>query len=91
MHWHFVDNRHTEALLRAARQDMGVSIISPNDLAGRLFDPSPKLARLCQPLSPMAFNALDCLARDEIHTLCLAEAHAHLKGEPVKRLSQSED
>ena len=50
---------------------MGVFIISPNDKGGKLYEAPPKLTRLCEPLSPMIFNDLYCLARPEIHTLSI--------------------
>ena len=53
---------------------MGVFIISPNDKGGKLYDPPPKLTKLCAPLSPMQFNDLYCLARPEIHTLSCGAA-----------------
>jgi len=48
---------------------MGVFIISPNDKGGKLQEPSPKMAELCAPLTPMQFNDLYCLERSEVHTL----------------------
>lgn len=71
LHWYFVNDLNWPAVEAAARQDMGVFIISPNDKGGKLYDPPQKLATLCHPLSPMAFNDLYCLARPQIHTLSL--------------------
>ncbi len=69
LHWYFVNESNDPALAAAARQDMGVFIISPNDKGGKLYDPPDKLRRLCDPLTPMQFNDLYCLRRPEVHTL----------------------
>ena len=74
LHWYFVNDLNWAAVQEAARRDMGVFIISPNDKGGKLYEPPPKLAQLCQPLSPMAFNDLYCLARPEVHTLSIGAA-----------------
>lgn len=63
---------------------MGVFIISPNDKGGKLYAPPPKLSDLCKPLSPMIFNDLYCLGREEVHTLslgasCPGDFDEHLK------------
>lgn len=71
LHWYWINTINTPAIEEAARQDSGVFIISPNDKGGKLYEPSPKLARLCEPLTPMAFNDLFCLLRSDIHTLSL--------------------
>ncbi len=69
LHWYFVNELNWAAVEAATAKDMGVFIISPNDKGGRLYSPPEKMARLCQPLSPMQFNALFCLSRPQIHTL----------------------
>ena len=72
LHWYFVYNMfHTPMLEAAAKQNMGVLIISPNEKGGRLFDPPPKLKTLCEPLSPMQWNDLYCLSRPEVSTLSI--------------------
>lgn len=71
LHWYFVNDFNWPAIELAARHDMGVFIISPNDKGGKLYEPPPKLVELCRPLDPMAFNDLYCLARPEVHTLSL--------------------
>jgi predicted aldo/keto reductase-like oxidoreductase len=48
---------------------MGIFIISPNEKGGKLYEPPAKLVELCAPLSPMEFNDLYCLAREQVHTL----------------------
>ncbi len=69
LHWYFVNDLAWPAVEAATARDMGVFIISPNDKGGKLYTPSPKLAALCAPLTPMQFNALYCLARPQVHTL----------------------
>ena len=74
LHWYWVNQINWPAIEAATRRDMGVFIISPNDKGGKLYEPPEKLARLCAPLSPMAFNNLFCLLRPEVHTLSLGAA-----------------
>ncbi|MDC0299605.1 aldo/keto reductase [Verrucomicrobia bacterium] len=74
LHWYFVNDLNWSSVEAAADRDMGVFIISPNDKGGMLYDPPAKLAGLCDPLSPMAFNNLYCLARPQIHTLSIGAA-----------------
>jgi predicted aldo/keto reductase-like oxidoreductase len=75
LHWYFVYHPITwTSVEAAAKQDMGVFIISPVDKGGRLYEPPPKLIDLCQPLTPMAFNDLYCLCRPEVHTLSIGAA-----------------
>jgi hypothetical protein len=69
VHWYFVNDLNWAAIEAAHRLDMGVFIISPNDKGGKLYEPPPKMVELCAPLSPMIFNDLYCLGRQEVHTL----------------------
>jgi predicted aldo/keto reductase-like oxidoreductase len=69
LHWYFVNDLNWPAIEAAHQRDLGVFIISPNDKGGMLYSPPKKLADLCAPLSPMQFNDLYCLAREEVHTL----------------------
>jgi hypothetical protein len=69
VHWYFVNDLNRPAIEAAHRLDLGVFIISPNDKGGKLYEPPPKLVELCAPLTPMEFNDLYCLARQEVHTL----------------------
>jgi predicted aldo/keto reductase-like oxidoreductase len=69
LHWYFVNDLNWQAIEAARARDMGVFIISPNDKGGKLYQPPPRLAELCQPLTPMQFNDLYCLARPQVHTL----------------------
>lgn len=74
LHWYFVNDLNWPAIVAARERDMGVFIISPNDKGGKLYDPPKKLVDLCAPLSPMIFNDLYCLAREEVHTLSCGAA-----------------
>ncbi|MDX2226016.1 MAG: aldo/keto reductase [Verrucomicrobiae bacterium] len=74
LHWYFVNDLNWPSVVEAKKQDMGVFIISPNDKGGKLYAPPPLLRDLCQPLTPMQFNDLYCLCRDEVHTLSLGAA-----------------
>ena len=74
LHWYFVNDLNGASIKAANKRDMGVFIISPNDKGGRLYDPPKKLVDLCAPLTPMQFNSLYCLARNEVHTLSCGAA-----------------
>jgi predicted aldo/keto reductase-like oxidoreductase len=74
VHWYFVNDLNWPAIQAAAKLDMGVFIISPNDKGGKLYAPPRKLVDLCAPLTPMQFNDLYCLARPEVHTLSCGAA-----------------
>ena len=74
VHWYFVNDLNWSAVRAAAARDMGVFIISPNDKGGKLYEPPPKLVKLCAPLTPMQFNDLYCLLRPEVHTLSCGAA-----------------
>ena len=71
LHWYFVNEFTWPDVEAATRQDMGVFIISPNDKGGKLYEPPPKLVRLCTPLSPIVFNDLFCWSRPQVHTLSI--------------------
>ena len=74
LHYYFVNQPNLPAVNAAARRDMGVFIISPNDKGGKLYSPPPKLSRLCAPLTPMQFNDLFCLSHPQVHTLSIGAA-----------------
>jgi uncharacterized protein len=74
VHWYFVNDLNWPAIEAARCHDMGVFIISPNDKGGKLYSPPERLRHLCQPLTPMQFNDLYCLARPEVHTLSCGAA-----------------
>ena len=88
LHWYFVNDLNWSCIEAAARRDMGVFIISPNDKGGKLYAPPPKLAELCQPLSPMQFNALYCLNRPQVHTLSCGVAKPSDFDEHIAALEQ---
>ena len=69
VHWYYFLQRNFAAIQLAESLDMGVFIISPNDKGGQLFNPSAKLSQLCQPLTPIQFNARFCLQHSTVHTL----------------------
>lgn len=69
LHWYFVNELNAAALQAAARRDLGVFIISPNDKGGKLQDRPAKMAGLTAPFTPMQWNGLFCLSRPEVHTL----------------------
>ncbi len=74
VHWYLVNDLNWSSIEAAAKHDMGVFIISPNDKGGKLYSPPQKMVDLCQPISPMQFNDLYCLARPEVHTLSCGAA-----------------
>ena len=71
LHWYYINQQNWPAVEAATAADMGVFIISPANKGGMLYQPSAKLTELCQPLHPLVFNCLFCLAKPEIHTLSL--------------------
>jgi uncharacterized protein len=90
VHWYFVNNLNWPAVLAAHARDMGVLIISPNDKGGKLYEPSPKMAGLCAPLTPMQFNDLYCLARKQVQTLSCGVARPSDFDEHVQALEHYE-
>jgi hypothetical protein len=86
LHWYFVNDLNWASVLAANKRDMGLFIISPNDKGGLLYKPSPKLKKLCEPLSPMIFNDLYCLARPQVHTLSIGAAKPEDFDEHIKAL-----
>ena len=90
LHWYWVNTFNTPALEAATRHDLGVFIISPNDKGGKLYEPPEKVKALCQPLTPMQFNDLFCLAREDIHTLSVGAARPSDFDEHVDALRQYE-
>lgn len=85
LHWYLTNQLNAPAIEAAARHDMGVFIISPNDKGGQLYSPPAKLRELCHPLDPMVFNDLFCLSDPRVHTLSCGAARpedfdAHIAG-----------
>ncbi len=91
LHWYFVNDLNWPAVEDAAKQDMGVFIISPNDKGGKLYEPPAKLVDLCQPLTPMQFNDLYCLERPQVHTLSIGAARPSDFDEHVDALRYYDD
>jgi predicted aldo/keto reductase-like oxidoreductase len=87
LHWYFVYDLNWPAIEEATRHDMGVFIISPNDKGGKLYEPPAKLVSLCDPLSPMVFNDLYCLARPQVHTLSIGAAKPSDFDEHIRALA----
>ena len=71
LHWYYIFQKNWPAIEAAAARDMGIFIISPADKGGMLYQPPEKLMALCEPLHPLVFNCLFCLAQPQIHTLSL--------------------
>jgi predicted aldo/keto reductase-like oxidoreductase len=69
LHYYYFWQRNWPAVEAAARRDMGVFIISPNDKGGQLFDAPELLRDLTAPLTPIQFNARFCLKTPLVHTL----------------------
>lgn len=86
LHWYYINQCTWPAIEEAAKLDMGVFIISPNDKGGMLYHPSAKMLELCHPLSPMAFNDLFCLRRKEVHTLSCGASRPTDFDEHIKAL-----
>jgi predicted aldo/keto reductase-like oxidoreductase len=88
LHWYFVNDLNWPAVEAAAKRDMGVFIISPNDKGGKLQEPTPKIRSLCAPLTPMQFNDLYCLARPQVHTLSIGASKPTDFDEHIEALAQ---
>ena len=86
LHWYWVNCSNERAIEAAKRHDMGLFIISPNDKGGKLYEPPDKLVRLCDPLSPIAFNNLFCLHNPDIHTLSIGAARPSDFDEHIRSL-----
>jgi hypothetical protein len=74
LHWYYLFQQNWPAIEAATGADMGVFIISPSDKGGMLYKPPTRLMDLCQPLHPLVFNILFCLAHPQIHTLSIGAA-----------------
>ena len=88
LHWYYIyEPLHWPMVEAAARQDMGVFIISPNDKGGMLYHPTEKMKALCNPLTPMQWNDLFCLSRPQVHTLSIGAARPEDFDEHVEAVS----
>jgi predicted aldo/keto reductase-like oxidoreductase len=86
IHWYFIFDANREAVDLAAAHDIGIFIISPSDKGGHLHSPSPKLEKLCAPLSPMLFNDLYCLDKKGVCTISIGASEPHHFDEHLKVL-----
>jgi uncharacterized protein len=71
LHFYYFFQRHLPAVELAAKKDVGVFIISPNEKGGMLWNPSKKVRELCDPLTPIQFNGRFCLSYPQITTLSM--------------------
>ena len=71
LHFYYFFQRHLPAIELAAKKDIGVFIISPNEKGGMLWNPSKKVRELCSPLTPIQFNGRFCLSYPQITTLSM--------------------
>jgi uncharacterized protein len=74
LHWYFIRQDNRPAIDAAIAHDMGVFVISPTDKGGHLHSPSQRLLELCDPLHPIVFNDLFCLAAPGVHTISVGAA-----------------
>ena len=89
--WHsYIYQFNASAIAEAAKRDMGVFIISPNDKGGMLFDPPRKLCDLTAPLSPMMFNDIFTLSDPNIHTISCGAAVAENFDEHINAVDNLE-
>ncbi|PSB03992.1 aldo/keto reductase [Merismopedia glauca] len=74
LHYYLFFQRHAPAIALAAQKDLGIFIISPADKGGKLYTPSPTLAQLCEPYSPLEINYRFLLSDPRITTLSVGAA-----------------
>jgi uncharacterized protein len=74
LHYNYFFQRNEAAIALAHAKQMGVFIISPADKGGMLHNPSPTLANLCQPDSPLLLNYRFLLSDPRITTLSFGAA-----------------
>ncbi len=91
LHWYLIAQLNGPSIEAAAKKDMGVFIISPNDKGGRLYNPSQKMVDLCDPLEPMAFNDLFCWANPNVHTISCGAARPSDFDTHIKALEHYDD
>ncbi|QGY42671.1 aldo/keto reductase [Maribellus comscasis] len=76
LHYYYFDQHNLEAVEKAAANDMGIFIISPNDKGGQLFNAPQKVKNATLPLTPIQWNAKFCLQNKAIHTLSFGMTEA---------------
>ncbi|MFZ9736888.1 MAG: aldo/keto reductase [Prochlorotrichaceae cyanobacterium] len=74
LHYSLFFQRNAPAIQQAAKQDLGIFIISPADKGGLLHRPPQRLQQLCAPLTPLALNYRFLLADPRITTLSFGAA-----------------
>jgi len=75
IHYYYFFQRNYSVLELAKKLDLGVFIISPADKGGLLYQPSPKLEKLCQPFSPLLLTYRFLLCDRRISTLSLGASN----------------
>lgn len=75
LHYYYFFQRNYPVIELAKKMDLGVFIISPADKGGRLYTPSDKLQKICQPLSPLLLNYRFLLQHQEITTLSVGASN----------------
>ena len=91
LHYYYIYQETLKALQFAEANDLGVLIISPNDKGGKLYNPPVKLKGLTNPLTPMQFNDIFCLATPGISTLTIGASKAKDFDEHIKILKYLDD
>jgi predicted aldo/keto reductase-like oxidoreductase len=76
LHYYYFNQRNEIAVEAAAKRDMGVFIISPNDKGGQLFNAPKKLKEAVKPITPIQWNARFCLQNPAVHTLSFGMTEA---------------
>ena len=71
LHYYYFFQKNYPALELAARKDLGVFIISPNEKGGMLWQPSQVVEETCHPFTAIQFNGRFCLSHSQITTLSM--------------------
>ncbi len=69
LHYYYFYRGLQHVVQAAHKRDMGVFIISPTNMGGRLHTPTESLSKATAPLHPMEFNHRWLLNQSEVHTL----------------------
>ena len=88
LHYYYFFQRHAPAVELASQEDLGIFIISPADKGGRLYNPSAKLQKLCQPFSPLELNYRFLLSDRRLTTLSIGAANPRELIQPLKVADQ---
>jgi predicted aldo/keto reductase-like oxidoreductase len=71
LHYYYFFQRNFAAVQLAAKKDIGIFIISPNEKGGMLWKPSVIVREACAPMTAIQFNGRFCLEHSEITTLSM--------------------